>query len=70
MGRAVFHKELRKFEEPSNVLGEAFKNAPNLDLLVTILPGKTDFYGVYIVLLSFIYFPEWIIDPFEYYHLI
>ena len=48
MGKAVFHMELKKFQDPSQVLTNAFSKVPNLDLLVTILPGKTPFYGMYV----------------------
>ena len=46
MGKAVFHKELRKYEEPKGVLADALGKVPNLDLLVSVLPGKTPFYGI------------------------
>ena len=47
MGKAVYHKEFKKEPEPAVVLTDAFSKAPNLDLLVSILPGKTPFYGKY-----------------------
>ena len=48
MGKPFFQKVLtRETTNATSVIAEAIKIDRNLDLLVVILPGKTDFYGMF-----------------------
>ena len=47
IGKCHFEKIANEGEHAAYLVTEALMKAPNLQLLIVILPGKTPFYGRY-----------------------